>query len=393
MLGSDPVPSAPSFGAGGVPSGRFYRPELDGLRFLAFLGVFIHHSFPGRAQPYAAAGMPPLVAEWLAACARAGGFGVDLFFVLSAFLITELLLREHEARGRIDVRAFLTRRALRIWPLFYFFLVLSLVVDRLVLHRAGLDFRYLSAFAALGGNWACAFLGYPDSVAAPLWSVSIEEQFYLAFPVVLLFLGPFRLRALGVALIVVAAVSRVVTVTAGTVHPAVWCSTLCRLDTIGVGILLALFLRRQSKWSPGLALRLLFGISGLTLWILVEYALPVEQQTLAAVVIGYPMVYVGAAGMLVAVMGLGTSVLGSRIFVRLGRISYGLYVYHVMAIGLAAAILGPQLGKLTLIASRLALAFGLTVAMAAASYRYLETPFLALKRRFTFAILRSQEIS
>jgi len=82
-------------------------------------------------------------------------------------------------------------------------------------------------------------------------------------------------------------------------------------------------------------------------------------------------------------MGLSTSVLGSHIFVKLGRISYGLYVYHVMAIGLAAAILGPQLGKLTLIASRLALAFGLTVAMAAVSYRYLETPFLALKKRFT----------
>jgi peptidoglycan/LPS O-acetylase OafA/YrhL len=87
---------------------RFYLPELDSLRFFAFLGVFIAHVSPISS-------LRPLYALPI----FAAGFGVDLFFTLSAFLITELLMREKERFGSLNVGAFYTRRILRIWPLYF----------------------------------------------------------------------------------------------------------------------------------------------------------------------------------------------------------------------------------------------------------------------------------
>jgi peptidoglycan/LPS O-acetylase OafA/YrhL len=189
---------------------RFYVPELDGLRFLAFFGVFVHHALSGDATWWASKGLPAPAASLVGASMRAGAYGVDLFFVLSAFLITELLLREFDLSSRVNAKAFLVRRALRIWPLFFFFLALSAVVDRFVLDRPGMSVIYIAAFVGFLGNWACGFWGYPASVAAPLWSVSVEEQFYLLWPFVVAALGARRLPRLAFAMITVAIASRLV---------------------------------------------------------------------------------------------------------------------------------------------------------------------------------------
>ena len=100
----------------GDASGRFYLPQLDGLRFCAFLLVFLHHSpvFPGGSR--AAASVKDM-----------GWVGVDLFFVLSAYLLIALLQREHAATGAIDFKKFFIRRALRIWPLFYVYVAACFV--------------------------------------------------------------------------------------------------------------------------------------------------------------------------------------------------------------------------------------------------------------------------
>jgi peptidoglycan/LPS O-acetylase OafA/YrhL len=92
-------------------SDRFYRPELDGLRFIAFLAVFVSHALPQDWRVYQEAGLP-LRASYVASRAvAAGGDGVPLFFVLSSYLITTLLLRERERFGRIRLRDFYVRRA------------------------------------------------------------------------------------------------------------------------------------------------------------------------------------------------------------------------------------------------------------------------------------------
>ncbi len=155
---------------GALPT-RFHRPELDVLRFGAFLLVFLHHALPHDTASYV--GLPHFAAQTLAAIGRAGALGVDLFFALSSYLITELLLREHRATTRIDVRAFYVRRILRIWPLYFLALIILAPLMRLIDPGDSMPATYTAAFALLAGNWACAFGGYPASSFALLWSVSI----------------------------------------------------------------------------------------------------------------------------------------------------------------------------------------------------------------------------
>src|SRR5215203_2612174 len=86
----------------------FYHPELDVLRFVAFLAVFLHHALPRDPRIYFDKGFSPAVTEWLLAAKAGGSFGLDLFFALSSYLITELLLREYANRGSFSVVAFYT---------------------------------------------------------------------------------------------------------------------------------------------------------------------------------------------------------------------------------------------------------------------------------------------
>ena len=113
-------------------SARFYRPELDVLRFFAFLGVFIFHSAPRTMDFYNAAGYPHWLSSLLIPAFGAGAYGVDLFFALSAYLITSLLLRERAATGALDLRGFYLRRILRIWPLYLAFVAFAAIFAALV---------------------------------------------------------------------------------------------------------------------------------------------------------------------------------------------------------------------------------------------------------------------
>lgn len=158
-----------------------YRPELDVLRFSAFFGVYLFHSIPKDPTFYAGHHALSRIGPIAVLVAGSGGFGVDLFFVLSAYLITTLLLREKETLGELDVRSFWIRRILRIWPLYFFFIGLACIlpyIDR----TQHVGWAYALSYIFLAGNWICALKGTPNSVITPLWSVSIEEQFYLIWP-------------------------------------------------------------------------------------------------------------------------------------------------------------------------------------------------------------------
>src|SRR6266540_138960 len=113
-------------------TGRFYHPELDVLRFFAFFLAFLHHSLPHHPEFYSGMGISPAVAAALAAVGATGAFGVNLFFLLSSYLITELLIRERHRFGHIDLRAFYIRRVLRIWPLYFFFLAFAWALQWIV---------------------------------------------------------------------------------------------------------------------------------------------------------------------------------------------------------------------------------------------------------------------
>ena len=160
--------------------GQYYRPELDVLRFFAFFSVFCYHALPG-VEVGNHSGWERAAAIGLSAFKSAGSFGVCLFFVLSSFLITELLIRERSKTGTVHIKAFYTRRILRIWPLYFFFLFVGFLLGHLV-PEWNLETPRLLAFLALLGNWYVAVFGWSANPIAPLWSISIEEQFYLIWP-------------------------------------------------------------------------------------------------------------------------------------------------------------------------------------------------------------------
>jgi peptidoglycan/LPS O-acetylase OafA/YrhL len=375
-----PVEAAPK------PLPRFYHPEIDGLRFVAFAAVFAHHALP-HAPLNAVARVSPAIAGWIAAAARAGGFGVDLFFVISAYLISELLLYEQTARGTIDVRSFYVRRALRIWPLYYAFLAFAVVVAPLLLPREHLGSRDLAAFTFFGANWACALGGYPQSVAAPLWSVSIEEQFYLVWPLILWLVPRAKLKWVAVAMIVIANVTRVALALSNTRHPGVWCNTFARLDPIACGTLTALALH-QRRFELAPMQRWLLGGAGVATILVVARYFDFEGPRWDPMVI-CPAIAAASVAILLSTLAVDPQrrLLARKPVVYLGRISYGLYVFHALGLALGASWITSS-SPIVELGGRAGVALAITFLLSAASYRWLEKPFLRLKERFSHVASR-----
>src|SRR5580700_9077421 len=164
--------------------GRFYLPELDLLRFLACTTIFLQHVYQETPARYFPAMHPDWRGRVVQILGWSGGYSVDLFLALSAFLITQLLLREREATGVIDLRRFYIRRILRIWPLYYFFL-LVVAVAGIWFEAFHIHAKWLILCALLSGNIANALWGWtPTFVISHVWTIAIEEQFYLVWPLV-----------------------------------------------------------------------------------------------------------------------------------------------------------------------------------------------------------------
>ena len=216
-----------------VSGGRI--PNLDGLRAVAILLVLCEHwlNSAGSRLPAALQKLP-----------RTGGFGVNIFFAVSGFLITLLMLREFTRTGRISLRGFYTRRALRIFPAYLAFLLFVALLD-------------FAGIVRIGATPWLACLTYTVNYLRPyetpwvighIWSLSVEEHFYLLWPLTVVWLGPKRaLRAL----VLVVAASPVLRV-------ALWRAfhdevnqgfiTPTRLDSIGMGCLLAYLVRAPRLW-------------------------------------------------------------------------------------------------------------------------------------------------
>lgn len=366
------------------PNKGFYQPELDGLRFLAFLSVFVYHCIPGAPSFYI--GWPHAVVSVIGAAITAGSFGVPVFFVLSAYLITNLLLREKERTGRLDTRSFYIRRILRIWPLYYAFLAVVCLLP-FIAHYRRMPLVYIAGYTFLVGNWVQALVAYsPASLMAhPLWTVSIEEQFYLLWPLVVRRASRASIARVAIGLLIAANLSRVLLAFSGASNRfrIINWNTVSNVDSIALGVLLALVLKEPPVFSF-LRRAALFLVSILAM-VGVGGFLLVHKKTGA--IIGMPLVAFASAGILVSFLGVKNYVIRNPLMQYLGKISYGLYVIH-FAIWLCvahyflkeSASRYQTLGGQTEIA---ALTLAITIACAAISYKWLETPLLRLKRRYT----------
>jgi peptidoglycan/LPS O-acetylase OafA/YrhL len=221
------------------------------------------------------------------------------------------------------------------------------------------------------------FFGWPNSVIVPLWSVSVEEQFYLLWPPIVARFSRTQIAHAAFWMIVLANIVRF----SGTMRHSgaqnLWGNSVAHFDSIAAGILLAVFLKGQAPRISQANRFILVGIAVCCFVLAGRFAAPDSVTPLHwyATLFAYPAIVASCAVVVAAVIGIGFR---STSLSYLGKISYGLYVYHVLCLTLVSKI--PFLKHVFL---REFVALGLTVVVSSISYAFLERPFLTLKRRFT----------
>jgi peptidoglycan/LPS O-acetylase OafA/YrhL len=344
-----------------------YLPQLDGLRSIAVGLVLVYHA----VRPASGRTLVP------------GAFlGVDVFFVLSGFLITSLLLQEHLKEGRIRLLAFYRRRFWRLYPGLVLVAVASVVLLALLQHPDSPDVIEAKATYPRGVLYALTYLmswgfayHWDQGALGHTWSLSVEEHFYLVWPLVLMLLlrrpGTRVLRwTIGIA--VGAAIWPVLLrVLLDPSRDRIYAGPDTRCGQMMVGVVLAMLLARPqglARWGF-LAAPALTWLAGLGL--LVSAAGWHRRGTLYLT--GGQSVIAVAAGLVILHLVVSeswlTRLLSQRPFVALGRWSYGIYLWHIPLVIVPAELLGGSLAVKVLA--------GLTsIPIAAASFRYVESPLL-----------------
>ena len=339
-----------------------HLPALDGLRGLAVVGVLLFHG--GFA-------------------AFEGGFlGVSTFFTLSGFLITSLLLREHAATGTIALRAFWARRFRRLLPAALAGLAVVCLYGWWFASPEQLATLRGDVFAALGyvANWRFVLEDkrYADLFSAPspvqhFWSLAIEEQFYVVYPLLVVVALRFGgRRALTAVLTVLALASVAASFALSSDFDRVYYGTDTRAFELLAGALFALWWSAPERIGPGRlppAVREALGAAGLLASLVAWYVVGQTSPRLARG--GFALQALATVAVLVAVTapGVVSRVLGVRPLRAVGLVSYGLYVYH-WPVFLVLDEARTDLARLPLFVLRMVV----TVGLALASYALLEQP-------------------
>ena len=366
---TDPIVPANPLGIGETHPGepKTYIPELDGLRAVAVCAVLLFHTIPG---------------------AIGGGFiGVDIFFVLSGYLITTILVREFDRKARIRLRNFYARRAIRLMPAFFALLaiyMLLVLIAKVIFERSA--FFHEQSLAVLSSlfyfmNWTRALSLGPEGFLSHTWSLAIEEQFYIIWPLTLLgilfYFGRSSAWKPVLVILLVAMAWRMVLVFEGASPERIYNGFDTRAETLLFGCLLALaplgsFQSFASRfWIVPAA-------------VLIVISLRISWNSYLFQQFGFSVVGLCSAWLILAAMNgkpenLLRSVLRWSPLNYCGRISYGLYLWHypiacVVAIYLAGGqFSGPKTLAITAV---------VTLLVASVSYHWLEFPILSLRGKF-----------
>ncbi|HEY8937550.1 MAG TPA: acyltransferase, partial [Cyclobacteriaceae bacterium] len=308
---------------------RIFIPELDGLRFIAFLLIFIHHS----SVHYTFLLRQVKTTGWL---------GVEIFFCLSAFLLTRLLRYEIQQMGSIDVFKFFARRILRIWPLYLTYVTLAiffsfynhLTANENWYRALGLLTFTDDIFAALEGFNPILFTGH-------LWTISYEEQFYLLLP----FLIPWLVRLnfknriyFVIITFVVGSLVRGLTIYFDFDDPFIWTFPITHFESILVGIVIGFYEQEFLKINKKIILTiLLLSITSILF-------LPETNVIAYHLLIVYPIAGIFSGSVLCYVLHADTvfvrKVLSNKVIAFAGKISFGLYVFHIFCMRLVDYVMG-----------------------------------------------------
>ncbi len=368
---------------------HIYFPNLNGLRFIAAFLVIISHlewmKFTEKMDNYAAA---PFIKDL-------GSLGVSLFFVLSGFLITYLLLQEKKETGDISIKKFYIRRMLRIWPVYYVTVILSFFVlpNFISISGYGLEmyngsyYSKLFFFSFLMANVSYSLYSIVP-FASQLWSVGVEEQFYLFWPLIN---KKFKknLHKILIYIIVLIVTLRIIFQMLYESHP----------DN-GKLYILHHFIehfRIQDMAIGGLGAIILFYKKELLLKFIHSRDIEIINLTAAVVSVFSGMNYgifneeVYAMFFVIIILNAASNPntilnLEGKLFKFLGKISYGLYVYQILAIKIAMLIVFTYCSFKNDIQGNVfyyLLSTVLTIAISSASYYLMERKLLSLKEKFT----------
>lgn len=373
---------------------KTYFQNLDALRFFAFFSVFLFHGFYTTLDSVKENKIYQLC-YWLT---RGGELGVNFFFVLSGFLITYLLLEEEKRAKRISVRNFYIRRVLRIWPLYFLITAFCFFVYPFIRHYLGAS-RPETANPLLYLFFLSNYDNIYNASSTPtlftLWSISIEEQFYLCWPLLMLIFPLQRKWVPMVLVIIVNIAARLYLLYSTKDH--LHFNTFCVTSDMAMGGLFAWIFFCKKDWlkplenlNKGLiAIAYVLGIILCITW--VNWSSFAFLKLFERIILGSFFVFI-----IFDQIYLRNSVLkvgNIKPFTWLGTLTYGLYCYHVLCMiagqkinsifGLNKSVFG------VLIIDNL-VSMALSVAVAYLSFRFFESYFLKLKSRFQLQKRTSQ---
>ena len=365
-----------------------YFENLDALRFLAAFAVFAFHFFR-EASSLFEFNSQSTTYKIVNLFISKGSLGVNFFFVLSGFLITYLILWERQQTGRFKVFHFLIRRTLRIWPLYFFIIILGFIVFPLILngYQTSHSGWYYAFFLA---NFDEINVGLSDPInflTAP-WSVAVEEQFYLFWGVLLFVLHQFKAFKIEIVLVVLLVISILFSFIFKESPRILYYHTFSVMSNIVIGSALALFYFQEKQWLIKLKkikswkIGIIYLIGVLIILaknkIFIGNLVVFEQSVIS---LFFAFIILDQIFLKYSFLKIGRI----STFTFLGRISYGLYMYHLVVMYLITYFLADTLlsfhNNISLLTFLLLSVLG-TFVISHFSFLFFEKPFLTLKTKF-----------
>jgi len=368
---------------------KIYFENLDAIRFLCFLSVFLFHSFHTTDSEVLNSDIHFFFSHILFAN---GNLGVNFFFVLSGFLITFLLIKEKKLNGQINLKKFWIRRVLRIWPLFYFCVFFGFVLFPFIktsLGEVSSETANIYYYLSFLNNFDLISNGLPEaSTLGVLWSIAIEEQFYLVWPIILYFFNIKKYWIPFGIIFLASLISRFLNPT----YLYFEYHTLSCISDMVIGSFGAWLIIEKAKFK-----KLITNCSKLTIATvyLIFFIIFIFRKPLLLEVEFLNIFERAIIGVVITFIILEQSFsLNSlfkfskfKLFTKLGLISYGLYSLHFIGILVAIQFFEfvdfPNKFIQTFLLET-SFAFFFTILISKISYRILEKPFLKVKERFSF---------